>query len=275
MGEPRLHDISELKVVHSDVDSIPLRGWILCQGCGNLHTGGRSKGRSAYYNYYRCKRCKGENYSAEKVHAEIAEILKGLSLKKSYTKALQIVFEQELDIELKSRNAELEKAKKQHTEVLDKIKSLEKKYIENKIGDESYNRWFPSFKKELENVNERLETLNRDDQDVRKLFDNYMEYLTDLNFVYEGKCDTPQKQTYLSGILIGGFTKEKVGGRTGMINSMFYANSLQIGHLLRVEKTGMIQSSETFPSVHPEGTQSNQIYTFLKIIERIINNKAA
>ena len=71
------------------IDSnVPLRGFILCQSCGGLHTGGKSKGRSAYYYYYRCKKCNQENYNANKVHEEMAKILKGLSLEEKYVKAL-------------------------------------------------------------------------------------------------------------------------------------------------------------------------------------------
>jgi hypothetical protein len=42
-------------------DNVPLRGWVICQGCGGFHTGGKSKGRGGFYYYYRCKKCLNRN----------------------------------------------------------------------------------------------------------------------------------------------------------------------------------------------------------------------
>ena len=47
-------------------EQIPLRGFLLCQSCGKLHTGAKSKGKLAYYYYYRCNKCHNENYNAER-----------------------------------------------------------------------------------------------------------------------------------------------------------------------------------------------------------------
>ena len=61
--------------------------------------------------------------------------------------------------------------------------------------------------------------------------------LTDMAVLYKiGEVD--EKQAFLKGIFWGGFTKEKVGGRTKVLNPMFEPNIDNISHLLRVEKIG-------------------------------------
>lgn len=53
------------KTVH---DEFPLRNFLVCPQCGKLITASRSKGRTAYYNYYHCTSECGWRYKAEFVH---------------------------------------------------------------------------------------------------------------------------------------------------------------------------------------------------------------
>ncbi len=231
-------------------NEVPLRGWIICQNCGNLHTGGKSKGRSAYYYYYRCKKCINENYSTVKVHKEITEILRNLSLSDKYVKALAIEIENKLNTEIENKNRKINQIKKELKIIKSKLESLEEKYISNSIAKETYEKWFPQFSKELSEKNSEiseLEDLNKND------FNKYLEVLpalTDLSAIYE-VGDVTDKQMFLSGIFWGGFTKEKVGGRTGMLNPMFDVNYMKISHLIRVEQTKKPENFSGFPFCTP------------------------
>jgi len=80
----------------------------------------------------------------------------------------------------------------------------------------------------------------------------HLAHLADLNLIYD-KGDVEGKQSFLKGIFFGGFTKEKIGGRTGMINPMFYQNSLKISTLLRVNKMRKPEFSSGFPSCTRKG----------------------
>lgn len=227
-------------------DNVPLRGFLLCQSCGGLHTGGKSKGRSSYYYYYRCKKCNGENYSANKVHSEIEEILKYLSLHKSYIDALKIESEIQLEVNLKDRNRKIQKISAEYAAITEKVDALEEKYITNKIEQSTYEKWFPIFSKDLNGKAIELDDLKRDDSKTRKLYDTVLPYLSDLNWIYN-QADVEGKQTFLKGIFWGGFTKEMVGGRTALINPMFHPNSLKIGALLRIGKGESSANSATSP----------------------------
>jgi len=235
-------------------DNVPLRGFILCQSCGGLHTGGKSKGRSAHYYYYRCKKCNGENYSANKVHNEMSEILKYLSLKPSYIDALQTETEIQFEVNLKDRNRKLQKVTSEYQAINEKINALEEKYITNKIEQSTYDKWFPIFSKDLNGKSCELDDLNKDDSKTRELYNTVLPYLTDLNWIYNQAEDVEGKQTFLKGIFWGGFTKEKVGGRTALINPIFQQNSLKIGALLKIGNTGKLAGGTSFPTCTRDGT---------------------
>lgn len=59
---------------------------------------------------------------------------------------------------------------------------------------------------------------------------------------------------FLSGIFFGGFTKEKEGGRTGMLNPMFGFNSLKINHLIIVDHTKKPENFSGFFICTRDGT---------------------
>jgi site-specific DNA recombinase len=235
-------------------ENVPLRGFILCQGCGGVHTGGKSKGRSAHYYYYRCKKCQGENYSAEKVHEEIGEILKHLSLNDRLVGKLISQAELKLKQARKDKETQLKKATSDFTTLTEKLSSLEEKFIANKISQETYEKWYPVYSKEVNLKNIELSDLKKDSEEGLKLFKSMIPNLTKLQEIYAMAKDVDKKQAFLKGIFWGGFTKEKVGGRTGMINPMFYSNSLKINTLLRVQNEGKPENISGFPFCTRKGT---------------------
>jgi site-specific DNA recombinase len=234
--------------------NVPLRGWVICQGCGGYLTGGKSKGRSAYYNYYRCKKCVGENYNAENVHDEIIEILNNLSLKEKYIKGLIAEAEIQLHKEIEGKSQMLKKAKFEFEQIKNKLDSLEEKYISNKIAQDSYDKWFPVYSKELNTKGFEIADLEKDHSEELKQYKQMLPALTDMAVLYKiGEVD--DKQAFLKGIFWGGFIKEKVGGRTKVLNPMFEPNIANISHLLRVENIGKPENFSGFPFSTPFQTK--------------------
>lgn len=234
-------------------DQIPLRGYILCQKCGGLHTGGKSKGRSGYYYYYRCKKCNGENYRADYVHEEMAKILQSLSLEDRIIKAIYAEAEIELGRELKDRHHQLKKAEADYEAINQKLSSLEEKYIANAVSAATYEKWYPVYSAEIKKKKMQVNELKKDDNDTLKLFKEVLPYLTDLGWIYN-KADVVNKQALLKGIFWGGFTKEKVGGRTAFLNPIFLPKVASLEGLLRIEKTGKPENLTGFPVSTQDGT---------------------
>jgi len=236
-------------------DNVPLRGWVICQGCGGFHTGGKSKGRSAFYYYYRCKKCNGENYSSEKVHTEIIEILKHLSLDEKHVKALVIDAEMKLDKEFEGKSIKIKKLKSDSEQIKGKLDSLEEKYIANKVSQDTYDKWFPVYSRELNTKNIEIAELEKDSSEELNHFKQLLPAFTSLNSIYYlGGVD--DKQSFLKGIFWGGFTKEKVGGRTKLLNPMFEHNLDEIKHLLRVETIKKPEQNSGFPFSTPSRTRT-------------------
>ncbi len=235
-------------------ENIPLRGWILCKGCGGLHTGGKSKGRSSYYYYYRCKKCLRENYSANTTHEEISKILAGLSLNEKDMKALQIEACIKLEETLKHKHILLQKTQSEFDQLNEKLSSLEEKYITNTISQATYEKWYPVYSSEIRKKQIELTDMQKDDGKTLDTYNQALPYLTDLGWIYGQAKDAAYKQNLLKGIFLGGFTKEEVGGRTAYLNPMFLPNGLKIGHLLRVDQTKKPDFSSGFPTCTREGT---------------------
>ena len=63
-----------LKVVAND--SLPLRGYLICQLCGKVLTGSASKGRNRYYPYYHCVGACTCRFRAEQVNLLLKKELK-------------------------------------------------------------------------------------------------------------------------------------------------------------------------------------------------------
>ena len=139
----------------------------------------------------------------------------------------------------------------------------------NKITQVTYDKWHPTFSRELNNKQIEMNELTKDDTATRVLYNTYLPYLADLNWIFN-QAEVDGKQDFLKGIFWGGFTKEKIGGRTDLINPMFYENSLKINELLRVKNKGKLDGGSSFPTCTPNG---NEVEPFLLKIEKILFSK--
>ena len=234
-------------------DQIPLRGFLLCQSCGKFHTGAKSKGKILYYYYYRCNNCRNENYNANEVHKDIKTMLDGLSFKERYIKAIKIESEKRLDQAMKEKNFKLKSLTGEYEKVRVKLDGLEQKYISDKIDESTYQKWFPTFQKEIRGIEGEMSELQKDDCEIRQLYAQYSQYLGDLNWTYnEGQV--MYKQSLLKGIFPGCLTKEKEGYGTPYIISAFEVNALKLEGLLRIKKMGKPGFDSSFPLCTRDGT---------------------
>lgn len=236
--KPQIHNLEDINV--------PLRGFLICKTCQGYFTGGKSRGRSNDYYYYRCKNCLGENYSAPKVHDEIQQILSTLSLQEKYIDGLIKEAEKNVQIGMKGKSLQITKIKTTLAELSGKIDSLEEKQIANKISQETYDKWFPKYSKEIRLLTGQLSDLEKDDTKELERYKAIASHLPNLQYLYS-IADIPSKQALLKGIFWGGFIKEKEGGRTALLNPMFAENSLKISKLLRVDRIGKPENISGFP----------------------------
>lgn len=247
-------------------ENIPLRGFLLCEHCGGKHAGAKSKGRSAYYYYYWCQKCRGKNYNAQKVHIEISQILSDLSMKQNVVEAIRAEYEIQLNETTEERKEGLIKAEREYGDLKKRLDSLEKKYIEDKIEHETYQKWYSTYKKDINQKSVVISDLKRDDQETRQLLNDNLPYLTDLTKIYN-RAAIEDKHSFLKEVFLGGLYKELNGYRTGLLNDLLSTNAPQIGGLLTVKNWGNSQNLQIPPLGSAMEPNSNQL---LRVIERIM-----
>lgn len=231
-------------------EELPLRGVLQCTCCGGLHTGGRSKGRSAYYWYYLCNTCNGQNYSATKTHDEFKTVLQGLSLSEGSVQYLLEATRREMEVGLQQSTDQLQRVEKQRETLAKKIESLERKYIDDKIAFETYTRYCTEYKAQLHQLNNEIVELTKDTDELWELYRQHLPRLTDLYWIYYN-AELTMKQELTRKIFPGGLIKEKVGYRTAFLEPTFHhkRNEINLLHVQRLRKEG------TNFEINPLGTR--------------------
>lgn len=247
-------------------ENIPLRHFYQCENCGDPFTGAKCKGRKQYYYYYWCHSCRGKNFNANKVHEELGEILNGLSLNPKLLEALRAEAEIQLNESQSDRVDRLASIKREHVELKKKLDSLEEKYIDNKIDHPTYKKWHEQCTTDLNKKKILLTDLQRDDADIRKLFNTNLSYLSDLNWLY-GKAVREYKQTFLKAVFPAGLTKLSRGVRTAFMEDIFLPNIASLKGLLTIKKDG----DTSFLGNIPDGVRNgSNIEHLLRVIDVIL-----
>lgn len=211
---------------------LSLRGIIHCQKCDGLLTGCRSRGKTGrHWWYYKCNKCSGENYSADKSHHQMLKILNAISLKPKYISFLT----KQVDLELKAVvNEKMElsnKLKREITAMELKLQSLEDKYISNQIEFTTYDKWYPVYRREISTRRAELESCFMDREELLKLYHDALPSMMSLESMYSN-CDLTSKQELLKLLFPAGLIKEKDGYRTPYLFSMFSAEAATVAGLV-------------------------------------------
>lgn len=254
-------------------ENLPLRGFLICDKCGAIHTGAKAKGRSKYYFYYWCNTCKGKTYNAEKVDTDISYLLNGLSLSHQLIEAIRIETEIQVAASMEERKVQLNKEIREYSELKTKLDKLEKKYIEEDLDKETYKKWHSIYTEELNKKGVLLSDLKRTESESTMIL-NTIDYFTDLNYLYK-KAAVEEKQQFLKGVFPAGLITLEKGYRTAFITSMFAPNATKLEGLVEI-RSG--DNASTFSKIPTWGgswnpTQTN-LTSFLKLIERIIKKAA-
>ena len=250
----KLNDIMKPQGPKIVDENIPLRGFLLCRCCGGLHTGAKSKGRSNHYYYYRCKKCRGENYNAETTHGEISKILKYLSLTDKVINGVRLDAKIRLEKELAEKDQMLKRINSDYEALNEKLSSLEEKYISNSISQVTYDKWYPVYMTDIRQMEIKTAELKKVDSEKINFYNEILPHLGDLNWILGVAKEVGDKQAFLNQIFLGGFKKEIKGGRTAFLNPLFHANSLQIEDLLIVDNMKKPDFSSGFPTCTRDGT---------------------
>ena len=212
-------------------EELPLRGLLRCDQCNKILTGGKSKGRSKYYWYYRCMECSEMNISAPKVHGWIYEILGSLS-ESIDSKALAF-FQQAVNYvsttRHETRNKKSIDIERQITSIDNDIEKLEERFITTRDLDRAmFEKWRVKYEQKKIELASQIE--RRSDL---KLFENWSsleEKIKSLSDIYD-RSSIAFKQSIVGSVLIGGSNASQEGIRTARINVLFDPSRLNVSCL--------------------------------------------
>lgn len=247
-------------------DRMPLRGVLRCDHCGQVMTGGRSRGKSGkHWFYYRCLRCKGENHSAIKAHDQVREILNAISFSPAHIEKLIREVDREMKETLAGHREEIVRLRKEFKVLQDKQRSLEEKYIGNTISFEVYEKYDSRFRIEGAELSSRISEIDLDGLDIIELYKAALPKMKNLYLIYE-TCDLETRQEFLRLIFPGGLFKGKGYNRTPLLNPLFSMKAAaDVG--LRVEGKTYIGLNATV--LADRGRNGNLITPLLEFILRV------
>lgn len=233
--------------------NLPLRGLILCEGCGSPLTGSKSKGKGGYYFYYRCLRCGGQNHSAIKSHKQLIEILDMLSLSKEI---IDLIHEQIVEAFKKRMSNVAGKISRLNREVrtlTDRLDSLEDKYIRDAISQDTFDKWSDRLRRDLNGKEHELRKLESLDESILFRSKARLDRMKGLGSFYQG-MDVIRKQDMFKAIFPAVATKTKSGYRTPMVNPIFSHNLHLFKGLDLLEIEGGIENVASTPICTPKGS---------------------
>jgi site-specific DNA recombinase len=230
-------------------DELPLRGVLLCH-CGHPLTGAASTGRHGRkFYYYKCDKVSAHNnISAKKVHAQLAEIWKYLSIPASALRSVRSQCESILEKKLETSRKASDKNRTALEKIEEQIHSLESKWVGNQMTFDTYDRWHRELTTQKMALKAQLEGLEGKESELFKLLQTQLVKLTDLNALYQEATILQKQQLVWLGFERQLYYQDGVA-RTPSVLPIFYHNEL----ILREKKLLYIEKKRDFLAKIPSG----------------------
>lgn len=191
-------------------DFLPLRGFLVCPDCGKNLTGSASKGNGGRYFYYHCQPGCPQRVKADVAHNSFSEWLDSFSFKPEIAELYLAVIEDTFKIEEGDRVKEIQRIKNEIESGNANLLKVEKKYINDELEKDSYNRLKESYKKDVFELQDRLTELQTTDSGFMQYMSYGFSVLSNLKTCYDS-ADVELKQK-----LIGSIFPEKLIFANGM-----------------------------------------------------------
>jgi len=176
-------------------EEVPLRQVLKC-AAGSPMTAGNSKGKKKYFWYYKCKCHPRINLSAIRLHNQLDELLKALSLPQHYILYLQESLHKKI-AEQKEKAQDLLIAKKRELQgIQQKLDSVEEKYITGDIDKEAYKKWRQRYQQDIAICQQYITEASQPIEKLMELINNALPKLAHLDYHYQ-QADLHKKQAIL------------------------------------------------------------------------------
>ena len=201
---------------------IYLTGQLICPKCGLKMTGSASKGNGGYYHYYHCQRkygCKN-SFQAKEANNNIIKYLEELQPTKEVIELYGHILK---DVFISSEAQKVEEQRrieKEISQVDKRIESLEYKFLDDNISQESYNSLFKILKGQLNELHGKRIALTTLSQDYDKYVSFGLTLMSNLSGFYE-KASMLIRKKILGSIFPENLIYENKKYRTTKMNEFF------------------------------------------------------
>ena len=212
------------KVIISD--EMPLRGVLHCH-CSRLLTGAPSRSRNGnLFYYYKCHTSREHNHiSAKKVHSQVNEIMGYLSISEKFVYRLKEMSNEMTEAKLKENKKLVAQKKRELQRVEEGLESVERKFISDQLKFDSYNRWHTTYNQQRVTLVAEIEKYSADMNEFFFVVNNNISKLTDMQFIYN-TCTTLQKQELIRKVFDNKLYYQHDICRTAHIMEIFSHNLL-------------------------------------------------
>ncbi len=215
--------------------SLVLRGFLLCEKCGDILTGSASRGRSHYYHYYHCKAgC--PRYRADRTNDLFERELKNFVPKKGMAELFSAVV---CDAYTESRRSKADRSRIIQT-ITDQNNRLTKSMellLDDVITGAQYKKDCENSIARAEAELKKVNTEDSDELDIEDLVATAVENFKKLPEFYAG-ADSDIKRSIIGSIYLEKWVFDGEIHRTGKMNraaQLIY----HINNKLRYKKTGI------------------------------------
>ncbi len=167
---------------NKDSPDYPLRG-IQCVGCGGNMSGGKTKGKTKYYQYYGCIKSGCKNKRAVKkneLENDFTQFLLELTPDEYFFDALKEAIKLAHHAELQSVTSSERKLNIKIIELKDKKDKLLELRIDNKIPDKDFIPFREKLESKIAELEKELNNLSNPELEVDSIIDSSIEFLKHL-----------------------------------------------------------------------------------------------
>jgi site-specific DNA recombinase len=226
-------------------EEVPLKGIIRCPECGALMSAGNSKGKAGkYYWYYLCATHR-VHYSAIKMEQRLGEILDLLSLPDKTINWFIKKLTDKITTHLKERSEKIAITQKALRSVMEKIETIEMKYLEGNTSKGAYLKVIADRRTEQEELQKRIYELGLSDEEYFARLNNIIPKLHDVRGAYE-TMSLNAKHQFLKLVFKPYLIGERDFFRTQTLEKTFIHNIdvLQEKGLIVLDKKAPINGAE-------------------------------
>ena len=199
-------------------DMLPLRGILRCTKCGNKLTGSRSRGRQGNrYAYYHCNGCRKERYRADRVNAQLTDILNGFQFSNDSEVLFKAIVSKVLDGSNRDRTTQLTKLRKTVALQNERILRLQDNLADGVITSVDFVEMKSRYSEIRQAAIEKINELDVDHSDKRLLIKKALSVLSNLGEHYESG-DAKSKMKLLGSIFPEMIEFDGIKCRTPRVN---------------------------------------------------------